>query len=130
MQLSVGAIALVLMLVTECAVGYGVSGRTPVESLLSHDPVSGTVYYVTLVLSALAPLGMGSPGRGGTGLFASVSPVPRSPCAHRNGPAAAGAGSPAMIRFPLLAVVTLLGVAVSVPAQNSFVKSRRDPESC
>jgi hypothetical protein len=54
-QLAVGGIALLLLLALECALGAALQARTPVEVLAGHDPVSGAVYYVVLVLFALAP---------------------------------------------------------------------------
>lgn len=56
-QLGVGMLALGMMLAAECAVGFGVAGQDPLESLLAHDPVSGSVYYAALVAFALAPWG-------------------------------------------------------------------------
>lgn len=54
-QLAVGGLALGLLLVAECSLGFVLTGRNPIESLLGHDPVSGTVYYLALVVFALAP---------------------------------------------------------------------------
>ena len=54
-QLAVGGIAFALLLTAEFSLGFVLSGRTPVESALAHDPVSGAVYYLALVWFALAP---------------------------------------------------------------------------
>ncbi len=54
-QLGVGGVALLLLLAAECALGAVLQGRSPVEVLLTHDPVSGPVYYASLVLFALLP---------------------------------------------------------------------------
>jgi hypothetical protein len=54
-RLSIGGIALGLMLEGELAVGIGLRGMTPTEVFLNRDPVSGTAYYVSLVLFAVMP---------------------------------------------------------------------------
>ena len=54
-QLAVGGLAFAFLLTAECSLGFALSGRTPLESLLAHDPVSGPVYYLALVWFALAP---------------------------------------------------------------------------
>jgi len=54
-QLGVGGFALLLLLTAECALGAVLQGRSPIEVLLAHDPVSGSVYYVLLVVFALLP---------------------------------------------------------------------------
>jgi len=54
-RLSIGGIALGLMLAGELAVGIGLRGMTPAEVFLNRDPVSGTAYYVSLVLFAVMP---------------------------------------------------------------------------
>jgi hypothetical protein len=54
-QISVGLFALALVLQAEIAVGVGLRGQSPVESLLNRDPVSGTIYYVMLGVFALMP---------------------------------------------------------------------------
>ncbi len=54
-QISVGLFALALVLLAEIAVGVGLRGQSPVESLLNRDPVSGTIYYVMLGVFALMP---------------------------------------------------------------------------
>jgi len=54
-QISVGLFALALVLLAEIAVGVGLRGQSPVESLLNRDPVSGTIYYVMLGVFTLMP---------------------------------------------------------------------------
>jgi hypothetical protein len=54
-QLSIGLIALGLLLMAEVAVGVGLRGLSPAESLLNRDPVSGTIYYIMLSVFALLP---------------------------------------------------------------------------
>jgi len=54
-QISVGLVALALVLLAEIAVGVGLRGQSPVESLLNRDPVSGTIYYVMLGVFTLMP---------------------------------------------------------------------------
>lgn len=54
-RLSIGLIALGLLLMAEVAVGVGLRGLSLRESLLNPDPVSGTIYYVMLGVFALMP---------------------------------------------------------------------------
>lgn len=54
-QLAVGGLAFGLLLTAEFSLGFVLAGRTPLESVLAHDPVSGAVYYLALVWFALAP---------------------------------------------------------------------------
>lgn len=54
-QLSTGLIALGLVLLAEMAVGVGLRGLSPIESLHNPDPVSGTIYYIMLGIFALMP---------------------------------------------------------------------------
>lgn len=54
-QLAVGGLAFAFLLTAEFSLGFVLSGRTPIESVLAHDPVSGAVYYLALVWFALAP---------------------------------------------------------------------------
>ncbi len=54
-RLSIGGIALGLMLGGEMAVGIGLRGMTAAEVLLNKDPVSGAAYYVSLFLFAVMP---------------------------------------------------------------------------
>jgi hypothetical protein len=54
-QLVVGIVAFWLMLGAECALGAVLQGRTPVAVLLAHDPLPGTLYYLSLAVFALLP---------------------------------------------------------------------------
>jgi len=54
-RLSIGGIALGLMLAGELAVGIGLRGMTAAEVMLNRDLVSGTAYYVSLFLFAVMP---------------------------------------------------------------------------
>jgi hypothetical protein len=54
-SLAIGLLALSFLLVAELAVGVGVRGLTPLEVVVNRDPVSGTVYYVSLAVFAAAP---------------------------------------------------------------------------
>ena len=55
-RLGMGFIALVLMLVAEFGLVLWVRGISIKNYLATRDPVSGTVYYVMLVLFAIMPL--------------------------------------------------------------------------
>ena len=52
---AVGGIALGFMLAGELAVGIGFRGLTATEIILSRDSVSGTAYYLSLLLFAAMP---------------------------------------------------------------------------
>lgn len=54
-RLAIGGIALGLMLAGELAVGIGLRGMTASDVILNRDPVSGTAYYVSLLLFAAMP---------------------------------------------------------------------------
>jgi hypothetical protein len=54
-RLAIGGIALGLMLAGELAVGIGLRGMTAAEVILNRDPVSGTAYYLSLLLFAAMP---------------------------------------------------------------------------
>ncbi|MBH0192687.1 MAG: hypothetical protein HP492_13245 [Nitrospira sp.] len=54
-RLAIGGIALGLMLAGELAVGIGLRGMTAADVMLNRDPVSGTAYYVSLLLFAAMP---------------------------------------------------------------------------
>lgn len=54
-RLAIGGIALGLMLAGEMAVGIGLRGMTAAEVFLNRDPVSGTAYYLSLILFAAMP---------------------------------------------------------------------------
>jgi len=53
--LSVGFIALGILLIAELGVGMWLRGISATEVFLDRDPVSGTAYYVSLVLFAVMP---------------------------------------------------------------------------
>ena len=55
-RLAVGLIALVLMLAFEFGFVLQLRGLTIAEYFATRDPVSGTVYYLSLALFALFPL--------------------------------------------------------------------------
>ena len=93
-QLAVGGIALLLLLALECALGAALQGRTPVAVLTEHDPVSGAVYYVVLVLFALAPWWWARRAA------LTSSPAAAAAVATAPPPLAAYARSPAMPRAP------------------------------
>jgi hypothetical protein len=54
-RLAIGGIALGLMLAAEMAVGIGLRGMAATEVFLNKDPVSGTAYYLSLLLFAAMP---------------------------------------------------------------------------
>jgi hypothetical protein len=54
-RLSVGLIALSLLLIAEIGVGVELRGLSPTEALLNRDPVSGTIYYIMLGVFVLMP---------------------------------------------------------------------------
>jgi hypothetical protein len=54
-RLAIGGIALGLMLAGELAVGIGLRGMTAADVMLNRDPVSGTAYYMSLLLFAVMP---------------------------------------------------------------------------
>ena len=55
-RLGMGCIALALLLVAEFTLVLWLRGMSLSEYFASRDPVSGTVYYVMLVVFALVPL--------------------------------------------------------------------------
>ncbi len=55
-RLLMGTVSLVLMLFAEFALVLRLRGLSPVEYLSTRDPVSGTVYYLSLLVFALMPL--------------------------------------------------------------------------
>jgi hypothetical protein len=55
-RLGMGFFALVLMLVAEFALVTRLRGISISEYLATRDPVSGTAYYMTLIVCALMPL--------------------------------------------------------------------------
>ena len=54
-QLAVGGIATGLMLAAEFLVGLTLRGLSPMEVLVNRDPVSGTAYYLSLLLFSTMP---------------------------------------------------------------------------
>jgi hypothetical protein len=58
-RLVVGVVAFALLLLAELILGMTLAGLTPREVFLNHDPVSGTVYYLSLGVFALAPWYLG-----------------------------------------------------------------------
>lgn len=58
-RLAIGAIALSLMLVAEFGLVLPLRGLGPLEYLATRDPVSGTAYYLALLLFALMPWFLG-----------------------------------------------------------------------
>lgn len=52
---AIGAIALGFMLAGEMAVGIGIRGLTAADVILNRDPISGTAYYLSLLLFAAMP---------------------------------------------------------------------------
>jgi hypothetical protein len=62
-RIAIGAIALSLMLVAEFGLVLPLRGLGPLEYLATRDPVSGTAYYLALLLFALMPWLLGRPRR-------------------------------------------------------------------
>jgi len=54
-RLSVGLVALALLVAAELAVAYFLGARSPGQYVTSRDPVSGSVYLVSLMFFAVAP---------------------------------------------------------------------------
>ncbi len=54
-RLGIGLIALGLVIAAELVVGFALRGSSPIEALANRDPLSGTVYYASLVLFAALP---------------------------------------------------------------------------
>ncbi len=55
-RLAMGGIALGLMLVAEFTLGLWIRGMTIHEYFAARDPISGTVYFITLGAFALIPI--------------------------------------------------------------------------
>jgi len=55
-RLSIGLLALVMLLTTECALAFVLRGMTPLEYFISRDPISGTVYFALLGVFAILPM--------------------------------------------------------------------------
>ena len=68
-RLIVGVVAFALLLLAELILGVTLSGLTPKEVFLNHDPVSGTAYYLSLCVFALMPWCLGRVGRRGVASF-------------------------------------------------------------
>jgi len=62
-RLVVGVLAFAFLLLAELVFGMTLGGLTPKEVFLNHDPVSGTVYYLSLGAFALAPWYLAGLGR-------------------------------------------------------------------
>ena len=58
-RLLMGAISLALMLLAEFALVLRLRGLSPWEYIATRDPVSGTVYYLSLLIFALMPFMVG-----------------------------------------------------------------------
>ncbi len=54
-QLAIGMLAMQFLLAAECGLGALLQARSPREVLLAHDPVSGPLYYASLLVFALLP---------------------------------------------------------------------------
>jgi hypothetical protein len=54
-RLSIGLIALMLIIVAEIVVGIVLRGMSPIEILINRDPISGGVYYASLIIFAIMP---------------------------------------------------------------------------
>ena len=54
-HIRIGVMALGLVLAADLVVGVALRGMSPVEALLHRDPLSGTAYYLSLVLFAAMP---------------------------------------------------------------------------
>ena len=54
-RLAAGVIAFVLLVGAELAVAYFLGARSPSQYIASRDPVSGTVYLISLFFFAVAP---------------------------------------------------------------------------
>lgn len=54
-QIGVGVLAMALLLVTECGVGFLVQGRGPYEVLVGHDPIAGSAFLGAVALVAAMP---------------------------------------------------------------------------
>lgn len=55
MRVAVGLSALVFLLAAEVGLGVALRGLSVRDALLARDPVSGTAYYLSLVVFALMP---------------------------------------------------------------------------
>lgn len=64
-RLGVGLGAAALVLAADLAVGVGLRGMTVWEVFAGRDPVSGSVYYALVALTAVGPWLAGRPGASG-----------------------------------------------------------------
>jgi hypothetical protein len=55
-RFGVGLLALALLLITEFTLVLWLQGLTPTQAIANRDPISGTVYTLSLVIFALMPL--------------------------------------------------------------------------
>ncbi len=53
--LQTGMLALAFLLVAEVLLGALLFGKSPIESLFHKDPISGTAYYLSLLVFAMVP---------------------------------------------------------------------------
>jgi hypothetical protein len=63
-RLGAGLAAAGLVLAFDVAVGVGLRGMSAAQVFTERDPVSGTVYYVLVALTAIAPAVLGRPRNG------------------------------------------------------------------
>ncbi len=54
-SLGIGMLGLVLVVTADMGVGIGLRGMTFTQDLFNRDPISGTAYYLMLVIFALMP---------------------------------------------------------------------------
>jgi hypothetical protein len=54
-RLAVGVVALILLLAAEAAIGVAVRGVSVRAALVNPDPISGSLYYFSLILFAVLP---------------------------------------------------------------------------
>ena len=54
-RLAVGLLALAILLTAEVGVGVGLRGLSIEQALFDRDPISGTAYYLLLILFGLLP---------------------------------------------------------------------------
>jgi hypothetical protein len=59
-RLAVGVVALILLLAAEAAIGVAVRGVSVRAALVNPDPISGSLYYFSLILFAVLPALRGS----------------------------------------------------------------------
>lgn len=54
-RVSIGVVGLLLLLIAEFGIAARLQGQSVAEALLNRDPISGTVYFVSLALFAIMP---------------------------------------------------------------------------